>query len=235
MKTKKKLLLITLSMLSFIFTVSSAQDDDDESPFSFGADFVNRYIFRGLDFGSSPAIQPSLEFTLGRFSIGAWGSYAFISTPSGIEADLYLSYSFDFGLSLSITDYYFPGEQLKLRNDSTISPVRTGNYFNYSNNHFFETSAMQEIGDLYLQANYGAYNMKSAIYIEVGYGFKYVNLFAGAGNELYSVTGKFNIVNLGITASKEISLNKQYAIQLSSSVILNPDTEQIHLVFALGL
>ncbi len=56
-----------------------------------GADFVSRYLWRGLDFGNSFSIQPSLALTSGGFEVGVWGSYPFTNTADGNEEiDLYL-------------------------------------------------------------------------------------------------------------------------------------------------
>ena len=241
MKTMKITSLIVLAIVflnpSNLFSQDEAQKENsvEESSFSIGADLVNRYIFRGLDFGSSPAIQPSIEYSIGDFAIGAWGSYSFLSTPVGIEADLYASYGLDFGLSLGVTDYYFPGEKLMIGADSVISPIRTGKYFDYSKSHFFELNASQSIGDFYLAANWGFSNMNNALYFEAGYGFKYFDVFVGAGNEVYTTDGNFNVVNVGISASKELKITENYSLPISASVILNPDTEQFHLVFAVSL
>lgn len=241
MKTMKITFLIVLSIVfinpSNLFAQDESGSDEGvkESPFSVGADLVNRYVFRGLDFGESPAIQPSFEYSNEGLTIGAWGSYAVIATPSGIEADLFVSYDFDFGLSLGVTDYYFPGERLKIEADSVLTPIRTGKYFDYGSNHFFELNASQSIGNFYLVANWGFSNMNDALYFEAGYGFKYFDVFVGAGNEVYTADGKFNVVNVGISASKDIKITESYALPVSASVILNPDTEQLHLVFAISL
>lgn len=225
----------------FIFLLSlggnslKAQEAKDTSPFSFGADLVSRYIFRGLDFGNSPAIQPAFSFSKNNFTIGAWGSYAFIASPTGIEADLYASYEFDFGLSVGITDYYFPVEMLKLNPDSSIAPVRNGTYFDYSNTHYEELNISQSLGNFTLKGNWGFHNMNNALYFEAGYKFKWIDMFLGAGNKGYTTNEKFNVVNIGITASKDISITEKYAFGISSSLILNPEAEQIHLIFALSL
>ena len=224
-------------VLSLVLSANSmsAQEKEKKSPFSFGTDLVSRYIFRGLDFGNSPAIQPSFNFSKAGFSIGAWGSYAFIATPTGIEADLFASYEFNFGLSVGVTDYYFPGEQLTLDDDNVISPVRNGSYFDYANTHYEELNISQSLGDFTFVGNWGFHNMDNALYFEGGYGFKWVDLFIGGGNKGYTSNGNFNIVNIGVSASKEISISEKYAFGLSSSVILNPEAEQIHLVVALNL
>jgi uncharacterized protein (TIGR02001 family) len=153
---KNKKILSTLFLVVSVITLSVAQTDSiktekDESPFTIGADLVSRYVFRGLDFGESPAIQPGLSYSYKGLTVGAWGSYAFVATPLGIEADLYASYNFHFGLSAGITDYYFPGEQLKIGPDSVINPIRNGKYFDYSNSHFFELNVSQSFGDIYIR------------------------------------------------------------------------------------
>ena len=230
----KKISLLFIGLVFGVLTVNA--QDEKESPFSVSADFVNRYIFRGLDFGESPAIQPGIDFTAGGLTIGAWGSYAFIATPLGIEADLYVSYSFDFGLSVGVTDYYFPGEQLKLQPDSVIAPIRSGSYFDYENNHFFELNASQGIGDFYIAANvFISDNMNSDLYFEAGYSFGIVDIFAGAGNEVYTTDGNFNLVNVGITVTKEIKFTDHFSLPVYGSIILNPDAEQIHYVVGFTL
>lgn len=228
----KKIPLILFSL--FLLVDVAGQEESPNVPLTFGADLVNRYIFRGLDFGSSPAIQPSLVFSTGNFTLGAWGSYAFVASPAGIEADLYAFYSFDFGLSVGITDYYFPSERLKI-DQNVILPVRSGKYFDYAHHHYLELNATQSLGSFRLNANYGFLNLDHAVYLEAGYALKWADLFVGAGNGLYSLSGKFNVVNVGIKASREVALTKDYSFSLSSSLILNPNAEQIHLVFCLSL
>lgn len=205
--------------------------DDKSSPFSVGADVVSRYIFRGLDFGSSLAVQPSLAFSTGNFTIGAWGSYALIATETGIEADLYASYSFDYGITIGITDYYFPREKLLIKSDSVISPVRSGTYFDYQNTHFFELNFNKEMGNFYIAANvFISSNTSYDLYFETGYSFGIIDIFAGGGNEVYTKNGKFNIVNIGAKLSKELKLSDSYSLPVFCSIILNPDAEQLHLV-----
>jgi len=221
--------------ISSLYAQELNEKTEEVSPFSFGADLVSRYIFRGLDYGDSPAIQPSLSFSRNGFTIGAWGSYAFIATPTGIEADLYASYETKFGLSVGITDYYYPQEQLKIFPDSTIAPERSGTYFDYANTHYDELNISQSVKDFTISANWGFHNFDNALYFEAGYQFKWLEFFIGAGNKIYTAKRKFNVVNIGITASKDINITKKYAFGISSSVILNPDREQIHLVFGLSL
>ena len=103
--------------------------------FQAGADFMSRYIWRGLDLGGAgPSIQPTLKLNVGNsdhlFSIGGWGAYTFSATANQ-EADLFASYTFKGIVTVMVTDYFFPDLNTGKRND----------YFCYtkdSTGHVFE-------------------------------------------------------------------------------------------------
>ena len=204
----------------------NAQDEDKSSPFSLGGDLVSSYVWRGTKFGNGPAIQPYLELALGNFSIGGWGSYCFTSNEAA-EADLYLSYGFDFGLSVGLTDYYFPGTE----------------YFDYSTesgSHAFEINLGYEIDGFSIAANYILNEAGSAgsagndLYFEAGYGFKYFSLFAGAGDGWHTSDGEFMFCNLGISAEKELKITDKFSLPLSGSLIWNPEREQFNIVLGVS-
>ncbi len=196
--------------------------EEQSSPFSVGGDLVSSYLWRGTKFGTGPAIQPYLDLTRGNFSIGGWGSYCF-TTNEGAEADLYLSYGFDFGLSLGITDYYFPGT----------------NYFDFSDStgaHALEINLGYEIGGLSIGANYflneagGAGTVGGDMYFELGYSFDSFGLVLGAGDGWHTPDGEFALCNLGVTSSAELQITDSFILPVSGALILNPATEQFHVV-----
>ncbi|MBN1949961.1 MAG: hypothetical protein JW801_02105 [Bacteroidales bacterium] len=229
-------LLLVVTMVAFVapVTVSAQEEEESGSSFSVGADLVSRYVWRGTDFGNSPAIQPGVSFSKGGFEVGAWGSYSFSSNTGGAEADLYAGYSFDFGLSLGVTDYYFPGESLDITGmvDSmgtmigTLSPSRSGAYFS-GDAHAIEIAAGYEIGNLSLLAGYF---LSGDIYGEVGYSFGDVSVFVGAGNGAYTLDGGFMVCNVGIGVEKEIAITESFSIPMFGQLILNPDSKQVHWV-----
>jgi hypothetical protein len=227
-----------LLMVSVIFPPISlnAQQEEPSSPFSVGGDLVSSYLWRGTKFGTGPAIQPYLELALGNLAVGGWGSYCFTSNEAA-EADLYISYGFDFGLSIGMTDYYFPGTP----------------YFDYSTatgSHAFEINLGYEIKGITLNANYflneagGAGTAGGDMYFEAGYGFDSFGFFIGAGNGWHTIEpdpeldgeeeSDFNVCNIGITASTELKLSESYSLPLSGALVLNPDTEQFHVVVAIS-
>ena len=229
-------LLLAIVAVAFLAPVSvKAQEEAEESgaSFSLGADLVSRYVWRGTDFGNAPAIQPAVAFSVGGFEMGAWGSYSISSNTGGAEADLYAGYSFDFGLSLGVTDYYFPGESLSL--DGTLdslgalmgglSPLRTGTYL--SEGHSIEFSAGYDIGNLSLLVGYFT---AGDLYTEASYSFGDVSLFVGAGKGAYTLDGGFMVCNVGLGIEKEIPITDSFSLPMFGQLILNPDSEQVHWV-----
>ena len=110
---------------------------------NFGADLMSRYVWRGRDFGNSPAIQPNLSFSWKGLSIGAWGSYAFakysiqvddsttIDAGTYSETDLYVSYTYRW-FTLMMFDYFTV---------NGFNPNEGNHYFDYNNastGHTFE-------------------------------------------------------------------------------------------------
>ncbi len=196
--------------------------DESSSPFSVGGDLVSSYLWRGSKFGTGPAIQPYVELSLSNFTVGGWGSYCF-TTNEAAEADLYLSYGFDFGLSIGLTDYYYPGTP----------------YFDFSDStgaHGLEVNLGYEIAGLSIGANYmineagGAGTAGGDMYFELGYTFDSFGLLIGAGDGWHTIDGEFAVCNIGITSSTEIEVTDSFSLPVSGALILNPEKEQFHVV-----
>jgi len=157
-------------------------------------------------------------------AIGIWGSVDFNGYS---EADPYITYSFPFGLSLGLTDYYYPG--LPFFNTSSISGT-----------HAFEINCNYAIGGLGLSVNYilneagGAGSAGGDIYFQTGYEFKRFNLFAGAGNGWLTSDGNFNLCNLGLGTAEIIEVTERFSFQLNGQIIFNPDNENLYLTVGIS-
>ncbi len=209
----KRILLLVLSAFLLNMSFTPALNGQE---WNTGLDIYSSYIWRGTKFGSGPAFQPSVEFSTGGLTVGAWGSYN-ASINEAAEADLYVSYAFALGestsLTLTVTDYYFPGSNW-LSEDS----------------HYIEPMATLAVGGFSLA---GAFMMNSGegdVYIEAGYATGSVNLFIGGGDGAYTVDGKFNLCNLGIESTKELKITDTFSLPVSGAAILNPSSEQFHIV-----
>ena len=240
--------LCVFMLLFFKITILNAQEEKFLN-YHASADFVSRYVWRGTDFGNAPAIQPSMNFSLKSFTIGAWGNYSLSSNTGGMELDLYAGYDFDFGLNLTFTDYYFPGEVQMADTLGIISSQRKGSYFDYDNSHTFEFAISQEIkGFQFMLAYY--LNQDDDIYLEAGYSFNdNISFFIGAGNKSYtneelanktpeldgSYSDEFMLVNLGISVQKDLEITDKFSLPVGSTIIINPYTEQVFLVFNISI
>lgn len=226
MGTTKKFVSALLITTCLIPSLLFAQEETtSESPFSIGADFYTNYVWRGSKFGSGPAIQPSVKFAKGGLTVGAWGSF---DAAGYTEADLYVSYAFDFGLTLGATDYYYPfwaGVPM--------------DYFNYSDTagtHAFELNASYSLKNLSLAGNFifneaaGAGSFGGDMYFEAGYAFPNFKVFVGAGDGWHTSDNEFKICNIGVSTSKTIEITDKFSIPVTGSVIMNPDKEQLFLV-----
>ena len=196
-----------------------------------GADVVSRYIFRGVDFGNSAAVQPYLsvsqEMASGNLEIGAWGSWsltgvdATTAAGSADENDLYATYSTG-SVSVTLTDYYFPGA------------VGSNDFFDYDNDTGSHILEIMGTVDFEVASVMGAFNFlgdgEDSIYLEVGVPLSEVegvalSLTGIAGNGVYTTDTDFAFTAVGIGASKD---------SYSATYILNTDSELAFLVFGMS-
>lgn len=215
---KKKITLLAFALTLLMNINLEAQE---KSPWTTGVDLYSSYVWRGTKFGSGPAMQPTVKFSGGGFTIGGWGNYCF-STSEATEADLFASYAVSLGesssLTFNVTDYYFPGES---------SPYFTGT------SHFFEPMVNLALGKLTLT---GAYMFNADdTYLEAAYAAGPVTLFAAAGDGQYTKDAKFNFCNVGIKTGTAIKINDNFSIPVSGALILNPSTEQFNIVVGITL
>ncbi len=125
---KKLFLSLVVVSMTIMFNITAV--NAQESPFHVGVDIWSRYVWRGTDFGSSPSVQPCIEYSTHGFTIGSWGAYTTSLNAPAQEADLYLAYTFANDMfKVIVTDYFFP-------TDGGLNQ-----YFNYKNGetgHYFE-------------------------------------------------------------------------------------------------
>jgi hypothetical protein len=217
---KKALLNMGVIILFINFSTGVFAQQNKISGFNINADLYSSFIWRGSKFGTGPHFQPSMKFKTGGFTAGVWGTF---DMNGYSETDPYVLYEFPFGLSMGITDYYYPGMKL-----SDIS-VETGS-------HAFELNGCLNLKSLSLSANYiineagGAGTKGQDMYFQAGWSFDHFNVFAGCGNGWHTSTGKFNVCNIGIGTGKNIRITESFSIPVTGQVIINPEREQMFIV-----
>ena len=219
----KKTMMILMGVIALVIISTTGllgQDVNVNSKFSVGADLYSNYIWRGSKFGQGPSVQPSVKYINGGLTVGVWGSF---DASGYAETDPYISYTLPFGLSLGLTDYYYPG-------------LKVFEFSDTAGSHALEINAGFAKGGLSLSANYilneagGAASVGGDMYFQAGYAFTYFNLFVGAGNGWHTSDGEFALCNLGIGTSKTIKLTDSFSIPVTGQVILNPEKEQLYVV-----
>lgn len=238
---------VVIILLSLIFNYAVAQEEEihkeeqNKSEFIIGADLVSRYIWRGLDLGSDPAVQPYFFWNKGGFSIGTLGSYGFNGNYT--EADLVVSYNYKFA-TLAITDYFFPLEGFNVNNE----------YFNYK---FAETTHAIEgslkfsgpenipisflVGTVFFGDDLNA-NQKNvySTYLELMYPisfnkFDFEVFIGGVVNDEPNIYADgAGVINIGFKASKVIKISDEYSMGTFFSMVVNPKYENVHLIFGLN-
>lgn len=217
MNLKSKLLSIIVILVTMSYNVRAQEED---SPWSLGADLASRYIWRGINLGgSSPSVQPYIEYGFGSddhsFAIGAWGAYSLSGTQTGQEADLYLSYTVKDVFSITLTDYFFP--------DETTDGY---DYFNYNNDFKkIDDGDVDQTGHV-LEAAL-SFNGTDKLPVSILFA---INIW-GADSRKYKDDGGALIPDDGIVMSKYIELGystsiKETGIDIFAGMPLDfPDTD----------
>lgn len=212
------------------------------SPFAFGmgASVVSRYVWRGNDFGESPSIQPYMSVSYAGLELGAWSSYPFATESSDFnEFDLYLAYSVETGIGnfgATLTDYHYPNAGLSFTNwEGDGNGAHTIEFaMTYSNSNL----------PISLMAAYNVHNdPDNSLYLELGYSIDVndvpVNIFVGGAqgtSAWYGIsTEKFELINVGLTLSKEIKLWDSYSLPVYASYIINPYIGKGFMVFGISI
>lgn len=240
---KKTLLLFAFVSVLFCSNNANANSlnnaSDDSLSLNLNADFVSRYLWRGLLYSPNPNIQPYGSISYKGLTFGAWGSFG-ISTPYA-ETDLYLSLEVG-SFTFTISDYYTAYD------DS----LENFNYFNYKNKetlHAFEgqiTYNGPESFPISLTAAtffagadnyYGNDDNDYSTYFEVAYSSEVsgipVKLFVGGTPQKGLYSDNANIVNVGVNATKTLKISSTYELPVFGSLVVNPNSKDMFFVFGI--
>ena len=231
----KKTLLTTLAL-----TIASASGiaayAQDSLSVSAGADLVSRYVWRGMDQCSGVSLQPSLGLTYKGFTLSAWGSCS-VADIDVEEFDISLSYTIG-NFSIGVTDYFWQGA--------------SASYGHYTDDHFYELNLGYTVSEkvpLTLSWNTMFLAGKSAEYDEDGDRMysSYFNIgyaFDVHGIELSPAIGinpwksqyddEFSIMDITLTASKDIKITESFTLPIFAQVIASPATDKARLVFGVS-
>jgi len=232
----KKILIIT----AILFTAAVTAKAQDTLEATIGTDLVSQYVWRGQNLGGV-SVQPTLGLGYKGLSLSAWGSAGLSNPADTREFDLTLAYAIG-GFNIGVTDYWF---------NAGLDPLNR--YFAYAadcTNHVFEANVGYDFGFASLQwytnfaGNDGltpAEKRAYSSYVEVNVPFVLggVDWTATAGavpfaTDFYGVEG-FGVVNVALTASKDIRITDSFSIPVFAQVAANPYSRDAFFVFGITL
>jgi len=191
-------------------------------------DFVSRYIWRGLEIGQAPSIQPSLSVSRGAFTLGSWGAYK-MTGPGAQETDFYLSGEFGF-ITVALWDYW------------SFEEGREFDFFKFrepSTSHLLEVQVMASGGDRLPFNLLGSYFFYGAdpsrsIYLELQFNhqMRQTSLLAFCGGQVKGTYygSKPGLVNVGCQLARPIRITEYFSLPLNLSLIVNPLIGSTYLV-----
>lgn len=219
--------------IAILFSVATAQAQD----VFVNADFVSSYIWRGIDSGNA-CIQPSLGIQWKGLTAYVWGSTEFREKNN--EIDLSLEYEYK-NLTLYTNNYFTQTEE---------EPFKYFNYSSHSTGHTFEIGAGYMLSEKFplsiswyttFAGNDYRENEKRAwsSYCELSYPFniKDIEMSLEAGFTPWEgmYAHKLNIVNIGLSATKEIKITSGFSLPVFGKLIANPYEEQLYFVLGISL
>ena len=232
---------IVLFAMALVMSMTAFAQDEIET--TIGADFVNQYVWRGQDLGST-AVQPTLGVAYKGLSLSAWGSCGLTNPADMKELDITLAYTVG-GFNIGVTDYWF--------NKDGLDPE--GRYFKYDahgTNHVFEANIGYDFGVASVQwfTNFSGNDginkdgkRAYSSYAEVVVPFKLatVDWTATVGAVPFATsfyngwTSGFAVTNLALKATKDIKVTDSFSIPVFGQLVGNPCSQKAYLVFGFTL
>ncbi len=235
------LLIVTLilnnSAFAFLYTDSLYQ----KSEVQLNVDIVSRHVWRGIINNSSPSVQPVMKFEFSNFRVGAWASYS-VAKETMQEIDIFVGYKLG-PILISIYDYYNPidtlgwnGDFLQFKSSKTRHTLEA--IVEYDGTEKFPVKLMGAVMFYGYDKDLVGKNYYST-YFEIGYSFdlnsiKVIPHLGFTPFESY-YSSKANIVNLGLTITKDLILTEKFKLPVRSSFVLNPYQNKAFVVVAITL
>lgn len=232
-------LLVLLTSLAMAPQALKAQEISVEP----SATLTSRFIYRGLDLGSSPQIQPSISMRSGAFNLTLWGSHPLAVTPDGDEykeVKFWMNYTFDAG-NLTVTpqleNHFDANSDLFDFDDATTTHVLQASV---------NVAGKGDVAPNVLlgYAFWGNEGLEPTLYIETGVGFDAGDVslrpflstqYSEEGGFVdLDYGGNFVMSQLGISASRTLEVSETLSVPMSVLVAVNPKTERAFTAFSIS-
>lgn len=223
-------------------TPPTAEEEEKKFKVNISTTLISRFIWRGLELGDHPHIQPELTFSIDNFFFGAWASHGIgpVAYDQNIlgykEVIPYIGYTFEFNEStnfnLLLMDHYNPnfgdiGNWKKKGEGSNTLEIR----------------GILKAGNFDLLGSVNVYNDDdNSNYVEVGYtvafpkDFKVRPLISFTPTKSpFNGTSEFAFTQVGVIAAKDIKFSNGITLPIKVDFIVNPDMDKFYTAFGLGI
>lgn len=221
----------------------------DKIEATIGADIVNRFIWRGQDYGAV-SLQPTLGVAYRGLSLTAWGNIGISDPQDDEEIDLILRYEHPCGLHFTVTDYWMAYGKRSIEEGWAGDPDNRFFHFDsHSTNHVFEANVGYDFGVLALDwfTIFAGYDARTASdhrayssYMEATVPFRLATCdwTATIGavpyrTEFYDTATGFAVVNVSLMAEKAIDISRKFSLPLYAGIAANPSNRKAYMLFGL--
>lgn len=216
-----------------------------------GVTLTSRFIYRGINLGEAPQVQPRVSLNVENFQLALWSSHPIAPRTDASEnvaiverganyreVNFWMRYDFDVGigtLSPYVQNHYNPN---------------AGDFLNFDGGgdgaHFLQGQLMfsgHEALPLDLMVGYVFHNdPERSVYLEAGYRFTAgrtdLRVFAGGvpGRSPFNgvSTDEAAVTNIGVSASRTIPLTESYGLPLGLAFVFNPHLEDAFAAVSLS-
>lgn len=211
------------------------------SNFHLSLGIQSKYMWRGIEYGTSPVLFPMLNYEYKGFNVYGMGGYAIDGSHQ--EVDLGISYSIK-GFTFSINDYYYPTAVGKDDQYFNFKSKETGHWFEGCIQYSPEYLPFWMLLSTYFA---GADKLPTthkyawSSYLEVGghYDFNDENqLLLSIGTALNKsfyndYVHYFSVCNIELKYAHTFTF-KKFTVPVSTSYIINPLREKSYVAFSAG-
>ena len=239
------LILAVLQPLLVAAQIQAPPEEERESNyltshFDATLELTTKYMWRGIEYGTSPVTFASINYSTSGFSAYALGGYA--TNGSHQEVDLGVSYSYKF-LTVGLADYYYPSA-VGAKDDYFV-------FKNRDTGHYIESYATVALDKFPLWLTLSCYiagadkNLQGkqaySSYAELGYSYTFkqnhtISLALGANLNKGFYTDYshgFNLVNACLKYATSFRFGR-VTLPVSASYILNPYKEKSFVSFSIS-
>lgn len=232
-------ILIVFFVADTLLFAQEGNQNKKISAFHMGLSAQSKYMWRGIEYGTSPVLFPTLNYQYKGIYAYAMGGYA--TDGSHQEVDLGISYTIE-GFTFSVNDYYYPTAVGQNDQYFNLKGKETGHWvegcLQYTPNrlpiwlllssYFAGADKKPESGD-----------QAWSSYAEIGAHYNFdedniLSLAVGAtlNKSFYNdYAHNFSVCNIELKYSHDFSINK-ITIPISVSYIINPYREKSYVSFS---